>query len=312
MRLVALRLAQAEVRDRAAALRLQRLDLPLRQREGCSRTLRCSLLLTQLRGVPLGVLNGARESRRRQLLVARRLLLSKHQRRLRLVDLCLIGMDLGLLHNDLRVDILDVGPRGGDLSLGLGKRIAVIAVVDPRDHLAGDDVLVVGDRDRRQVTGHFGGDGELTRGDEGVVRRLEMRGVVPIDIARRQSHKEEDQAAEERKRAPPQYAPAGLVAARCHHRARHADLRVRRQRLNLGSTGRTIGGVGARSWTQSLLASPNGRRSPARSRDAHRVDCGCGRLSTDCRCRSSVSNVIARLCRSERHPLRCAENGALR
>jgi hypothetical protein len=170
LRLVALSLAQAKVRDRAVALRPQRLDLPLRQREGCLRTLYCSLLLTQPRGVPLGVLNGARESRRRQLLVALRLLLSKHQRRLRLVDLCLIGMDLRLLHNDLRVDILDVGPRGGDLSLSLGKRIAVITVVDPRDHLAGGDVLVVGDRDRGEVTRHLWSDRELTRGDERVVR----------------------------------------------------------------------------------------------------------------------------------------------
>src|SRR6516225_9980043 len=120
LRLVALRLAQAEVRGRAAALRLQRLDLPLRQREGCLRTLHCSLLLAQPRGVPLGVLNSARESRRRQLLVALGLLLCKHQRRLRLIDLCLIGMDLGLLHNQLRIDILDIGPRGGDLSLSLG------------------------------------------------------------------------------------------------------------------------------------------------------------------------------------------------
>jgi hypothetical protein len=132
---------------------------------------------------------------------------------LRLVDLCLAGADLGLLDNQLRIDILDIGPSSGDLCSGLVERVAVIAIVDPRDYLAGDDVFVVGDRDRGKVTGHFGGDGELTRGDEGVVRRFEMRGVVPIEIARRQHHEEEDQAADERKRAPPQHAPAGLVTA---------------------------------------------------------------------------------------------------
>jgi hypothetical protein len=132
---------------------------------------------------------------------------------LRLVDLCLIGVDLGLLHNDLRIDILDIGSRSGYLSLSLGKRIAVIAVVDPRDHLAGNNMLVVGNRDRREVTGDFGGDRELTCSDEGVVRRFEMRGVVPIDIARRQRHKEEDQTADERKRVPPQHALTGLVTA---------------------------------------------------------------------------------------------------
>jgi hypothetical protein len=62
---------------------------------------------------------------------------------LRLGDLCLAGADLGLLDNQLRVDILDIGPCGGDLCPGLVERVAVIAVVDPRDYLAGDDVLVV-------------------------------------------------------------------------------------------------------------------------------------------------------------------------
>jgi hypothetical protein len=37
------------------------------------------------------------------------------------------------------------------LRLGHGKRIAVIALVDLGDHLAGGDVLVVGDRGRREV-----------------------------------------------------------------------------------------------------------------------------------------------------------------
>jgi hypothetical protein len=64
--------------------------------------------------------------------------------------------------------------------------------------VAGDNMLVIGDRDRREVTGHFGGDRELTCGDEGIVRRFVMRGIVPIHIARRQRHKEEDQAAYER------------------------------------------------------------------------------------------------------------------
>jgi len=74
-------------------------------------------------------------------------------------------------------------------------------------------VLVVGDRDRREVAGHLGGDGKLTRGDEGVVGRFEVRGVIPIEIARRQQHNEEDQAADERQRVALQYAPAGLVTA---------------------------------------------------------------------------------------------------
>ena len=214
------------------------------------RTLHCGLLLTQPRGVPLGVLNGARDSRRRQLLVALRLLLSKHQRRLRLVDLCLVGADLGLLHNDLRIDILDVGPCGGYLSLSLGKRIAVIAVVDPRDHLAGDDVLVVGDRDRRQVTGHFGGDGELTRGDEGVVRRFEVRGVVPIDVARRQQPQRGGSGRRRTQTGAAAACPCGARHGDRHHRARHADLRVQARTPQLG------GHWGHNCWGPAVAARP--------------------------------------------------------
>jgi hypothetical protein len=67
-----------------------------------------------------------------------------------------------------------------------------------------------------------------------------MRGIVPIDIARRRSHKEEDQGAEERKPATPQYAPARLVAARLIIALAMLIFALRRQRLNVGSTRRTI------------------------------------------------------------------------
>ena len=74
------------------------------------------------------------------------------------------------------------------MRLGLLQRGAIVAIVDAGDHLAGGDVLIVGDRDFGDVTRHFRGDRELPRGDEGIVRRLEMRRVIPVDIpgARRQ------------------------------------------------------------------------------------------------------------------------------
>src|SRR5258708_30129225 len=68
-RLVTLGFCLREVGDRAVVLRLQRLDLPLREPEGRLRTLQRSLLLMQLRGVLLGVLNGA-VARLLQVLVA--------------------------------------------------------------------------------------------------------------------------------------------------------------------------------------------------------------------------------------------------
>ncbi len=146
MRLVALGFGLREACDRAVALRLQRLDLPLRQLQGRLRALQRGLLLVQLRGVLLGVLNGAIAGLL-QVLVARRLLLREHQRRLRLIHLRLVGADLRLLHVELRVDVLDAGLRGRDLRLRLLERDAIVAVVDAGDHVAGGDMLVVGDRD---------------------------------------------------------------------------------------------------------------------------------------------------------------------
>ena len=49
----------------------------------------------------------------------------------------------------------------------------IVAVVDAGDHVAGGDVLVVGDRNGGDVAGDLGRDRELPRGDEGVVGRPE-------------------------------------------------------------------------------------------------------------------------------------------
>jgi hypothetical protein len=78
-------------------LRLKRLDLPLRQFQRRLRARQCGLLLTQLRAVLLGILDGARAFLR-QILIARVLLLREYQRRLRQFDLRLVGADLRLLH----------------------------------------------------------------------------------------------------------------------------------------------------------------------------------------------------------------------
>ncbi len=174
--------------------------------------LKRGLLLMQLSRVLLGVLNAAR-ALLRQVLVARRLLLREHQRRLRLIDLRLAGGDLRLLDGDLRVDVLDAGLRGRHLRLRLGKRDAVVALVDAGDHVAGGDVLVVGDRHGGDVARHLRRDGKLPRRDEGVVGRLEMPDVVPVEITARRCHDKEKQSDQRRKRVPPQQPLAGLIAA---------------------------------------------------------------------------------------------------
>jgi hypothetical protein len=82
------------------------------------RAKRSSLLLMQLRGVLLGILNSA-VARLLEVLVALRLLLREHKRGLSLVHLRLVGADLCLLHAELRIDVLDAGLRRRDLRLRL-------------------------------------------------------------------------------------------------------------------------------------------------------------------------------------------------
>jgi hypothetical protein len=180
--LVALSLRLRETGDGAAALRLQRLDLPLRQLQRRLRARHRGSLLTQLRTILLGILNAARAFLR-QILVARVLLLREHQRRLRLIHLRLVGADLRLLHLELRVDVLDAGLRRRHLSLGLIERDAVIAVVDAGDHVAGGDVFVIGDGDRGDVAGHLGSERGLPCRDEGVVGGLKVFAGVQVEIA---------------------------------------------------------------------------------------------------------------------------------
>ena len=133
-------------------------------------------------------------------LIARSLLLREHQRRLRLVHLRLVGADLRLLHLELRVDVLDAGLRRRHLRLGLIERDAVVAVVDAGDHVAGGDVLVIGDGDGGDVAGHLGSERGLARRDEGVVGRLEMLGVVQIDVAAAQGRGEKHRTDGEKRR----------------------------------------------------------------------------------------------------------------
>ena len=204
----ALRLREA--RDGAVALRFQRLDLSLRQLQRRLRAPKRGLLLVQLGGPLLVVLNGA-ITRLGQMLVSHRLLLREHQCRLRLIHLRLVGADLCLLHLELRVDVLDAGLRGRDLRLGLLERDAIIAVVDAGDHVASGDVLVVGDRDGGDIAGHLWGERSLPRRDEGIVGRLEMLGVVQVDIAAAQGRGEKHRTDGGDNRATQQAVPALLA-----------------------------------------------------------------------------------------------------
>ena len=171
LRLLDLRVRLRQRRRGAGALGVQRRDLPLSGRQRRLGRLHRRLLLAQRRGVLLGVLDGSRAALG-ELVVARRLLLGEGERGLGRLDLGLALFDLGLLNLKLSVDAVDVGLRRRRLRLGRGERDAVVAIVDAGDHVARRDVLVVGDRNFGDEARRLGGDGELTRGDEGVVRRF--------------------------------------------------------------------------------------------------------------------------------------------
>jgi hypothetical protein len=80
------------------------------------------------------------------------------------------------------------------LRFGLRQRCAVIALVDLGDHAPLVDVLVVGDGHRGDVARDLWRDRELARRDEGVVGRLEMRGLIPVEVSGRRRQQERDEA----------------------------------------------------------------------------------------------------------------------
>src|SRR5437763_5404534 len=74
-------------------------------------------------------------------------------------------------------------------------------------------MLVIGHGHGGDVARHLRRDGELPRRDEGVVGRLEMLGVIPVEIAARRRRYEENEPEQERDRVPSQEMPARLVSA---------------------------------------------------------------------------------------------------
>lgn len=200
-----------ETGDGALALCLEGLELLLCDLEVGLRARERRLLLLLLRRPLLRVLDGARACPR-QILIARGLLLREDQRRLRLFHLGLAGGDLCLLYVELRVDVPDAGLSARHLRLRLIERDPIVALVDLRDHIAGVDVLVVGYGHRRDVSRHLRRNSELPRRNEGVVGRLEMLGVIPVEIAARRRRNEEKEPEQESDRVPSQETPARRIS----------------------------------------------------------------------------------------------------
>ena len=185
----------------AAVLSLQHLQLPCRGDERALRRSQRGLTLALLRRVLLRRLHGA-PTILREVRVTRRPVLRERQTRLLLLNLGRVLRYLCLLHADLRVDVRDACLRGIDLRLRLSECGAVVAVVDPCDHLTGLDMLVVGDRNCGDVTRDFRRDRELARRDESVVGGFEMARVVPVEVAASQDRREQQHPEHQRQPTP--------------------------------------------------------------------------------------------------------------
>jgi hypothetical protein len=115
------------------------------------------------------------------------LLLGEFELRLGLVDLRLGLINLLMLTVDLRLDVADVGLRHSDLRLRLRlrliDRVAIVAVVDKREQIAGLDVLVVRDRNLGDIAADLRRNRKAARGDERIVSGLVVPHGKPIGDA---------------------------------------------------------------------------------------------------------------------------------
>ena len=102
----------------------------------------------------------------------------------------------------------------GNLRVRLGDREAIVAIVEAGDQVAGVDVLVVGDRNGRDITRNLRRDGELPGRKERVVGRLKTRGVVQVEIAACGGERRERQGAGDKGRTPPDTARLRALVGR--------------------------------------------------------------------------------------------------
>ncbi len=72
-------------------------------------------------------------------------------------------------------------------------------------------MLIVGDWNGRDIARHLGGDRELTRPNVGVVGRLEMAGVVPVEISAWQRQQQAQQSEGDRDRMPAEPASTAFA-----------------------------------------------------------------------------------------------------
>ena len=115
-------------------------------------------------------------------------LLCESERRLRLRGLLLGLLDACLLRRDLRFDAGDARLRLAHLRLGLIDLSPVVAVVEPQQHRARLDQLVVRHRDIDDGGADLGADRNGACVDESVVGQFVGNGVDPPEDGRGHHH----------------------------------------------------------------------------------------------------------------------------
>ena len=148
--------------------------------------------------------------------------------------------DNRFLQRDLGVDVADIGLGRVDVGLGFRDRSGVVARIDPHQHLAGLDMLVVGDEQLVHITGDLRRDHGHVGSRIGIIGRFEpaqCRVPVPAEIGRTRDNDYGDDGRDE---------PAPMAGFR--------GLRRLGKRLTIGLS------VVARDW---LGRGPLGRRLDA-------------------------------------------------
>jgi hypothetical protein len=92
-------------------------------------------------------------------------------------------LDNELLLGDLLIERVDTGLRRRDIGASLVERRLVIARVDPRQHLAGLDLLIVVDRHLRDIARDVGTDQNRVRLHISIVSRHQKAAGRPEVIA---------------------------------------------------------------------------------------------------------------------------------
>ena len=181
-RLLRDRAGAIELRDRLGLFGGEHVDLLLRSQQAGLAVLKLRRLFAQCRVSLLRALNGA-GARLHQAVVTGLFFLRELQRGFGSRDVGGALFDQRLLQGDLGIEVTNGGFSCGDICIGLVECRPEIAIVDPRQQLAGLDRLVVADQHLTDIARHLRRDDGGIGLHIGVVGGFEISPGGPVAVA---------------------------------------------------------------------------------------------------------------------------------